>query len=312
MESFQEKKTNNNQVAENNNLEEMEIEEKSCKLASLMLEVKKLIVLFCHTLKGYGFSVGRLLELLLEMRDRYSVILSDQWIDVFTDIFTEDNYTPILCDKPEDYVIICSQFPYTDKELDKSEYPRQFPFSQFVPSIYVQVKEYINACLKFSADLHLSHTEIDDMIRKSANQLLTKTLGACLSKLIKKPSLSLLQLIQISINMNYLEMSCEYLEEYISSLTGAEKDSVHIARLHGSSMFKDARSEAEQQIYQQLNLKIDEFLDLASYDWTISDSKGQASSYLMDLVVFLKSIFMSFTNLPVSSLYNLRLPLVTL
>ncbi|KAI8789097.1 exocyst complex component 6B-like isoform X3 [Biomphalaria glabrata] len=299
MESFQEKKTNNNQVAENNNLEEMEIEEKSCKLASLMLEVKKLIVLFCHTLKGYGFSVGRLLELLLEMRDRYSVILSDQWIDVFTDIFTEDNYTPILCDKPEDYVIICSQFPYTDKELDKSEYPRQFPFSQFVPSIYVQVKEYINACLKFSADLHLSHTEIDDMIRKSANQLLTKTLGACLSKLIKKPSLSLLQLIQISINMNYLEMSCEYLEEYISSLTGAEKDSVHIARLHGSSMFKDARSEAEQQIYQQLNLKIDEFLDLASYDWTISDSKGQASSYLMDLVVFLKSIFMSFTNLPV-------------
>ncbi|XP_013074832.2 exocyst complex component 6B-like isoform X5 [Biomphalaria glabrata] len=271
---------------------------KSCKLASLMLEVKKLIVLFCHTLKGYGFSVGRLLELLLEMRDRYSVILSDQWIDVFTDIFTEDNYTPILCDKPEDYVIICSQFPYTDKELDKSEYPRQFPFSQFVPSIYVQVKEYINACLKFSADLHLSHTEIDDMIRKSANQLLTKTLGACLSKLIKKPSLSLLQLIQISINMNYLEMSCEYLEEYISSLTGAEKDSVHIARLHGSSMFKDARSEAEQQIYQQLNLKIDEFLDLASYDWTISDSKGQASSYLMDLVVFLKSIFMSFTNLP--------------
>ncbi|KAH9492776.1 Exocyst complex component 6 [Bulinus truncatus] len=230
--------------------------------------------------------------------DRYSVILSDQWIDVFSDIFAEDNYTPILCDKPEDYAIICSQFPYTDKELDKSDYPRQFPFSQFVPSIYVQVKEYINACLKFSADLHLSHTEIDDMIRKSANQLLTKTLGGCLSKLIKKPSLSLLQLIQISINMNYLEMSCEYLEEYISSLTGAEKNSVHIARLHGSSMFKDARSEAEQQIYEQLNLKIDEFLDLASYDWTISESRGQASSYLMDLVVFLKSIFMSFTNLP--------------
>ncbi|KAH9492771.1 Exocyst complex component 6B [Bulinus truncatus] len=298
LECFQQKNFNISIVSETDNMDEDVEQEKSCKIANLMLEVKKLIVLFCHTLKGYGFSVGRLLELLLEMRDRYSVILSDQWIDVFSDIFAEDNYTPILCDKPEDYAIICSQFPYTDKELDKSDYPRQFPFSQFVPSIYVQVKEYINACLKFSADLHLSHTEIDDMIRKSANQLLTKTLGGCLSKLIKKPSLSLLQLIQISINMNYLEMSCEYLEEYISSLTGAEKNSVHIARLHGSSMFKDARSEAEQQIYEQLNLKIDEFLDLASYDWTISESRGQASSYLMDLVVFLKSIFMSFTNLP--------------
>ncbi|XP_005089455.2 exocyst complex component 6B isoform X6 [Aplysia californica] len=270
----------------------------SCKVASLMLEVKKLIVLFCHTLKGYGFSVGRLLELLLEMRDRYSEILSEQWVEVFNDIFAEDNYTPIFCDSPDDYTIITSQFPYRDKDLEQSDYPRQFPFSQFVPSIYVQVKEYINACLKFSADLHLSHTEIDDMIRKSANQLLTKTLGGCLSSLIKKPNLSLLQLIQISINMNYLEKSCEYLEEYISSITGAEKDSVHIARLHGSSMFKDARSDAEQHIYEQLNLKIDEFLDLASYDWTVQESRGQASSYLMDLVAFLQSTFMSFTNLP--------------
>ncbi|KAK3741299.1 hypothetical protein RRG08_034344 [Elysia crispata] len=270
----------------------------SCKMANLMLEVKKLIVLFCHTLKGYGFSVGRLLELLLEMRDRYSVILSEQWVQVFNDIFAEDNYTPIMCETPEDYLIVTSQFPYKDKELERSEYPRQIPFSQFVPSVYVQVKEYINACLKFSADLHLSHTEIDDMIRKSANQLLMKTLGGCLSNLIKKPKLSLLQLIQISINMNYLEKSCEYLEEYISSITGAQKDSVHIARLHGSSMFKDARSDAEQHIYEQLNLKIDEFLDLASYDWNIMESKGQASSYLMDLIAFLQSTFMSFTNLP--------------
>ncbi|GFO13501.1 exocyst complex component, partial [Plakobranchus ocellatus] len=273
--------------------------EQSCKMAYLMLEVKKLIVLFCHTLKGYGFSVGRLLELLLEMRDRYSVILSEQWVQVFNDIFAEDNYTPIMCETPEDYLMVTSQFPYKDKDLEKSEYPRQIPFSQFVPSVFVQVKEYINACLKFSADLHLSHTEIDDMIRKSANQLLMKTLGGCLSNLIKKPKLSLLQLIQISINMNYLEKSCEYLEEYISSITGAQKDSVHIARLHGSAMFKDARSDAEQHIYQQLNLKIDEFLDLASYDWVMLESKGQASSYLMDLIAFLQSTFMSFTNLPI-------------
>ena len=41
--------------------------------------------------------------------------------------------------------------------------------------------------------LCFSHTEIDDMIRKSANQLLTRTLGGCLSSLIKRPNLSLLQ-----------------------------------------------------------------------------------------------------------------------
>jgi len=33
--------------------------------------------------------------------------------------------------------------------------PKWLPFSQFVPKVYRQVKEYIYACLKFSDDLHL-------------------------------------------------------------------------------------------------------------------------------------------------------------
>ena len=37
----------------------------------------------------------------------------------------------------------------------------------------------------------------------------------------------------------------------------------------------------------------------AAYDWTLMEPKGHASSYIMDLMAFLQSIFMSFTNLPV-------------
>ncbi|XP_060593248.1 exocyst complex component 6B-like isoform X2 [Ruditapes philippinarum] len=269
-----------------------------CKEGNMMLEIKKLIVLFCHTLKGYGFSVGHLLELLLELRDQYSDTLTRQWVGVFNDIFAEDNYTPIYIEDEAEYVSVITQFPFQDDELTQAPYPKRFPFSQFVPNVYNQVKEYINACLKFSADLHLSHTEIDDMIRKSTNLLLTRTLSGCLSNLIKMPNLSLLQLIQISINMNYLEKSCSHLEDYISSITGAEKDSVHAARLHGTSMFKDARSEAEEYIYRKLNNKIDEFLELAAYTWSQSEPSGHPSGYLMDLIAFLQSIFMSFTNLP--------------
>ncbi|KAK3587474.1 hypothetical protein CHS0354_003611 [Potamilus streckersoni] len=270
----------------------------TCKEGSMMLEIKKLIVLFCHTLKGYGFSVGHLLELLLELRDQYSDILTQQWVLVFNEIFANDNYTPIYMESEDEYIGIITQFPFLDEELRQAPYPKRFPFSEMVPNVYNQVKEYINGCLKFSADLHLSYTEIDDMIRKSTNVLLTRTLSGSVTSLIKRPNLSLLQLIQISINMNYLEKSCIYLEDYISSITGAETDGVHAARLHGTSMFKDARSEAEDHIYKQLNQKIDEFLELANYDWLLLESKGRASGYLMDLVAFLQSIFMSFTNLP--------------
>ena len=69
--------------------------------------------------------------------------------------------------------------------------------------------------------LHLSHTEIDDLIRKSTNVLLTRTLSGSVSVLLKQPNLSLLQLIQIAVNMNYLEKSCDYLEEFISNTTGS-------------------------------------------------------------------------------------------
>ncbi|KAL5020900.1 hypothetical protein ScPMuIL_000055 [Solemya velum] len=269
-----------------------------CKDSKMMLEIKNLIVLFCHTLKGYGLSVGNLLELLLEMRDQYSDILTRQWVTVFNEIFDDDNYTPIYVETEADYRSILAQFPVKDEEVDKATYPKGLAFSEFVPNVYNQVKEYINSCLKFSADLHLSHTEIDDMIRKSTNILLTRTLSGCLSSLIKRPHLTLLQLIQIGINMNYLEKSCVYLEEYISSITGAEKDSIHLARLHGTSMFKDSRSDAEEHIYKKLNQKIDEFLEDAVYDWTLAESRGYASGYLMDLVAFLQSTFMSFTNLP--------------
>lgn len=68
--------------------------------------------------------------------------------------------------------------------------------------------------------LPLSHTEIDDMIRRSTNVLLTRALSGSVTVLLKTPGLSLLQLIQIAVNMGYLERSCEYLEEFISNTTG--------------------------------------------------------------------------------------------
>lgn len=65
-------------------------------------------------------------------------------------------------------------------------------------------------------------------------------------------------------------------------------------------MFKDIRGEAEEQIYIALRLKIDEFLDLAAYDWMLAEPQGTSSSYVTDLIAFLNSTFTAFTNLPVN------------
>lgn len=63
---------------------------------------------------------------------------------------------------------------------------------------------------------------------------------------------------------------------------------------------QDARHAAEGEIYTKLNQKIDEFIQLADYEWNMAESDGRASGYLMDLINFLRSTFQVFTHLPVS------------
>ncbi|ESN92296.1 hypothetical protein HELRODRAFT_157969 [Helobdella robusta] len=263
----------------------------SCMDTQLLLQVKNLLM-------GYGYGTSQLFELLLEVRDQYSEILRKQWVDVFNSIFLTDNYTPMLVENKDQYAAVIESYPYKNPALEREPFPKRFPFSQFVPAIFTEVKRYISACLEFSEDLNISRTEIDDTIRKFANTLLTRTLGGCLAILIKKPYLTLPQLIQISINMEHLDQSCVYLEDFIRQLSGAHYDKNRVSRLHGQSMFKSAKSEAEEEIYKQIDLKVDEFFELASYDWTSTDHVIQPSGFIIDMVAFLNGIFQSFTNLP--------------
>uniref|UniRef100_A0A7N5ZUN6 Exocyst complex component n=1 Tax=Anabas testudineus TaxID=64144 RepID=A0A7N5ZUN6_ANATE len=269
-----------------------------CNDPDLVLELKNLIVIFADTLQGYGFPVNRLFDLLFEVRDQYNETLLKKWALVFRWIFELDNYSPIPVETEEEYKLVVSRFPFHDAEVEKQDFPKKLPMSQSVPQIYTQVKEFIYASLKFSESLHRSSTEIDDMLRKSTNLLLTRTLSSCLQNLIKKPHIGLTELVQIIINTTHLEQACRYLEEFITNITNVSPETVHTTRLYGLSTFKDARHAAEGEIYTKLNQKIDEFIQLADYEWGMAESDGRASGYLMDLINFLRSTFQVFTHLP--------------
>ncbi|KAL7990483.1 hypothetical protein Chor_013913 [Crotalus horridus] len=277
-----------------------------CTDPDLVLELKNLIVVFADTLQGYGFPVNRLFDLLLEIRDQYNETLLKKWAILFRDIFEADNYSPIPVSNEEEYKLVI--IPHGKSVLlPQHRFPKKLPMSQSVPQIYIQVKEFIYASLKFSESLHRSSTEIDDMLRKSTNLLLTRTLSSCLQNLIKKPHIGLTELVQIIINTTHLEQACKYLEDFITNITNISQETLHTARLYGLSTFKDARHAAEGEIYTKLNQKIDEFIQLADYDWTMIEPDGRASGYLMDLINFLRSIFQVFTHLPVSienQIYN--------
>uniref|UniRef100_A0A3B3I1F4 Exocyst complex component n=1 Tax=Oryzias latipes TaxID=8090 RepID=A0A3B3I1F4_ORYLA len=282
-----------------------------CDDPNLVLDLKNLMVLFADTLQGYGFPVSQLFDMLLEMREQYGEILLKRWNITFRQVLDQDNYSPIPVSTEEEYRHYTSLFPMQDPELEKLPFPKKLPFSEFVPKVYSQLKEFIYACLKYSEDLHLSSTEVDDMIRKSTNLLLTRTLSNCLQYAIKKKNVGLAELVQVIINTTHLEQSCHFLEEFISNITNVPPDTVNATKLYGTSTFKDARHAAEAEIYTNLNTKIDQFLQLADYDWMASPPAGgslSASDYLIDLIAFLNSTFSVFTNLPGTAIDHATLP----
>ncbi|XP_043788129.1 exocyst complex component 6B isoform X2 [Apis laboriosa] len=269
-----------------------------CTDATLILKIKNLIMLFNTTLRNYGYSVGQLWDLLQEIRVHYNEVLMQHWVQVFRDILDEDSFLPIHVTTQEEYDNVLDLFPYHDEELQKIEFPKKFPFSDMVPKVYQQVKEFIYACLKFSEDLNFTQTEIDEMICKSTNLLLTRTFSGCLSSLFRKPSLALLQVVQIIINTGYLEKSTKYLEEFVSNITGTSHEGQLSCMDVESAMFRVARDDAEKQICEKLKNKLDEFLELENYDWNLAEPQGHASGFITDLIAFLQSTFTCFTNLP--------------
>merc|ERR1712029_50906 len=270
-----------------------------CTDSNFMLKVKNLMLLFSHTLQGYGFSAEKMYVLLQELRDHYNEVLMQKWVGNFRIIFEADNYHPIQVTTQAEFEEMHAQFPYQmEDSLESGPFPKHFPFSPMVIKVYKELRDFIQACVQFSEDLHLSQGEIDESVRKSTNVLLTRTLSGCLTALIRKDRLSLIQLIQIYINTYYLEETNVHLEKFIAEITGTSMDATHIARLQGRSIFKDIRAEAEDEIHKKLISKIDEFIELANYDWLMSEPEGMSSSWLSDLIAFLNSVFLSFTNLP--------------
>ncbi|XP_065354074.1 exocyst complex component 6B isoform X3 [Cloeon dipterum] len=269
-----------------------------CTDAQLMIKIKHLITMFNNTLRNYGYPIGQLLELLAEIREHYNEVLMQRWVQVFREILDVENFVPIEVHSSAEFDTVVNNFPFVDDSLQEKPFPKLFPFSSMVPKVYQQVKEFIYACLKFSDDLNLSQEEVCEMIRKSTNLLLTRTFSGCLSSCFRKPGLGLLQMVQIILDTGYLEQATIYLEEFVANITGAHAEAQFVSRTGPPAMFRVARADAEQQIIEKLQKKLDEFMELENYDWMLGEPQGHASSHITDMIAFLQSTLQAFSDLP--------------
>ncbi|XP_050538117.1 exocyst complex component 6 isoform X1 [Daktulosphaira vitifoliae] len=265
-----------------------------CTDANLLLKIKDLIMVFCITLRSYGYSVRSYFDLLHEIQEHYNEILMQKWVQVFRDILYRETFIHLQVENQEEYDNVIKTFPYQDEQLENLQFPRKFPFSSMVPSVYDQVKQFINACLKFSNDLNFSEGEVDEMVQKSTKLLLSRTFSGCLSSAFHQPRLGLLQVIQIIVDMGYLEKSSTSIQKFVSEATGSSGGTVGDDA--GISLGV-AKSDAEHHMYEKMKLKLNEFLDLEDYDWMLVEPTGQASSFVTDLINFLRVVFNALRSL---------------
>ncbi|CAB3229750.1 unnamed protein product [Arctia plantaginis] len=260
---------------------------------TLMLSIKHQIVLFINTIKCYGLPTDPLPLLLQEMAEHYTEVLMQRWVVVFRDILDNAAFLPIEVETQDQFDGVMDTFPYDNDELETQPFPRKFPFSSVVPAVYVQVKEFIYAWLKYSAGLGLGGGRRAAAARQSASLLLSRSFTGCLSALFRRP-LPLMQLVQIIVDTQYLEDATLCLYEFISNITGSELVTTQTA----GSMFQAARDDAEQQICDNLEKKVDEFLDLENYDWLLVEPTGQASAFVTDMLSYLSGVLTSLEQLP--------------
>lgn len=111
--------------------------------------------------------------------------------------------------------------------------------------------------------LNTTHLEVSEGRRMGQRlsadrfQLFLCCSSRCMAPLF--PPLHFLYSPSLVRNLNFffcsvLQIACEELEQYISSITHGLGGDLHVTRLHGSSAFKDARTAAEQQIFAVLQV----------------------------------------------------------
>ena len=75
-------------------------------------------------------------------------------------MFQHDNYTPMIVETDDQYQGVLDVFPYRDLDLEKAPFPKQFPFSSFVPQIYTLLKNFINSMIDYGHDLNIRYVRM--------------------------------------------------------------------------------------------------------------------------------------------------------
>ncbi|PWY99296.1 exocyst complex subunit Sec15-like protein [Testicularia cyperi] len=268
---------------------------RDCKDTKVYVSTKAAVQTFIQTLEGYSFSVSKLNALLLTLFERYAQLLRDRFSNDFQQAMRESQHQPMVVHNAEELskvLSVCWLKPGDSEALKASRFPLSLPFSQTYPLCCMDIRNLVDQYYTFSDGFSQNHREIDEILKKSLDELLIQQVSTGIRRsLDNTSSINLSQVAQIVVNAEHFNLACLELENLLAALRAPHGRGGKL-RLDASSHFVTTLSIAETKIGQALASKLDQFIGLAEYDWTTARSKpaGSPAPWLQDALDWLTTM----------------------
>ncbi|KAK9479476.1 exocyst complex subunit Sec15-like-domain-containing protein [Lipomyces japonicus] len=267
-----------------------------------ILKVRTLLGLFIQTMESYEFEVNRLNSFLLTLFEKYSTFLKQRFMLEFQQTVTEDDYMPMVINGRELWENVISVSWYKSN-VDPShvKFPCTLPFSQVYPLSCAEIRNFVSQHYSFSDEYSDENPiKLEQTLKNSLDELLVDVV--CRTLVDRLRSSNREEIVQIFVNLEYFETAAIELEKMLNESSAIPASlSQGPIKLRAGQEFATARKKAEKRVFELVNSKIDDFLEIADYNWEAVKENNDPSSYLIDMVRFLQTLVNStLVNLPKS------------
>lgn len=288
--------------------------------ANDLTDFKDLVGNFLQIMENSGYKVFDLYEILIIIfQDYFGPDLIQQFRLDFIESIQSDHYMPLVVQDKRDYenvMKICwykSDAPFAPQNVHSM--PISFPFSEDYVHYCLGIRSLLEEIIQFISQ-HYSYNvnEINNFI---VNDIFEKVLGNekgvginnDIQEFIDKNANNKEVMAQSYTNLEYYLFSLYEIGKLINRRlrlntgTGVHNiDANGTFTLKALDLFTNVRKFSEDTIFQMVDNKIRELLDMVEYDdWLPEVANKEANYSIKDFALFLENLFKSiFSNLPLS------------
>ncbi|WVR07118.1 hypothetical protein IAU60_004159 [Kwoniella sp. DSM 27419] len=263
---------------------------KGCSAPEVFLESKTNVLLFVQTLEGYGYNITELNGLLITLFERYSELLLRKFSTDFDQVVSEDDNQPMMVQDQEEFdqvAGVCWLGTGEMESLAMQGFPQAMPFSQTYPMCCINIRNFVDQFYQFTDGVAQQHLDIDEVLRKSLDGLLSDHVSKQIAKRLQAMS-NLSQIAQVVINLEHFSTACDELEGVLMNLRASQRGGP--VKLASCASFAQTLMMAQSRIDSVINSKLESFFELAEYNWMPvrpQSTAAEPSTYVFEMITFL-------------------------